>query len=237
MSDNPHLERLSRQPRSFTNDITAGFVMMWLVINLLIVTYGVLQLRGTLSMFIAAGGVMAGYSLIIGPFLAWFTAQDASRVHYDLLRLTMLTRRDLVWGYIWGGLRRFHHATGIPAYAIPPMILVTDIIILLAASTRFRFTGLDIPFEMELYAFVSVMSLTCISLLSIASSVALGLWLRNEMSSFGASLVLQAVVLSIWYLVVVQIDAKPTLMTAATVTGLPLLLTGLSLRLAYRLAD
>ncbi|MCI0708906.1 MAG: hypothetical protein L0154_01975 [Chloroflexi bacterium] len=230
MRDNPHLRRLGKRPRRFVYDVTTGFVLLWLVINLMIVTYGVLQLRGTLKLFMAAGGVMVLYSLIVGPFMAWFTAHDVSRTNYELLRITMLSRRDLVGGYIWGGLRRFHYETGLPAFAIPPMIIITDGIILLSASTRFRYAVIDIPIEREVFAFMAVLSLVGMSLLSITSGVALGLWLRSGLLAFAASLVVQLVFLGVWYVVVLQLSY-------GALIAVPLVLAGVGLILAYRLAD
>lgn len=191
---NPHIVRLKRQPGCLSAQRTwcacvvvmGGGALLTLLPTLALPIWGI-TMGFLLMVFVAPVALLL--PAIIGAMTAANTAADVNSGDYELIMLTPLRNRTLVWGYFYVGLWRVRTLLT----TLAGTLLVTTLLLVLGFLLYPDGDQSDFEIVRLLVGMAALaVQLMGLSLLAISLGVALAVWTR---SAFGLSVMMPIVML------------------------------------------
>lgn len=214
LPNNPHLKRLLRsQPKSVEGEalrLNLAFgVLLGIFGNCFFIQGIAAGLYAKPDYYLLSGFALLIIPLVVSLYITWFTVRDCATEQYQMMRLTDLPNKFIVWGYLRAGWSHMQFLFGLQ-FGFTLIFLVTSHYFVLSDTLFYTFPYQRNPntqnFTEIFILNTGLILLGYVGLILCSSnlSVSIGLALRRLWPALGLALMLNSFLLFCWFILVAE---------------------------------
>ncbi len=157
--------------------------------------------------YVLSGLALLSIPLLISLYIVWFTVRDCATEQYQMMSLTDLPNKLIVWGYLRSAWSHIQFLFGLQ-FGFALIFIVTSNYFVLSNTLYYTFPYQRNPntqnFEQSFWITLGlfIVGYIGVCLFTSASGVWLALLIRRLNSAFMATIVLNSLCLAIWFVFV-----------------------------------